>query len=166
MPTRIRLVGGRYELVEDPFTTVDDDWAIPQGDVIISLTRFQTEGDGLLSEGRKVGVRLEANEDVEALAYDLPRLSVVALVFPKFGDGRAYSYARLLRQRLGFKGEVRAVGDVLREQAGFMVRCGFDAFEPADGSTPEVWERAAHRFRHVYQRGVDERPPAFVERSE
>jgi uncharacterized protein (DUF934 family) len=90
----------------------------------------------------------------------------VALAFPRYRDGRAYSSARLLRERYGFKGEVRAVGDVLREQAGFMVRCGFDAFEPADGSSPEVWERAARRFRLVYQRGVDGRPPAFVERGQ
>jgi uncharacterized protein (DUF934 family) len=166
MPTRIRLRDDAFALAEDPFTAVTDDWAIPQGDVIISLTRFQTEGDRLLSEGRKVGVRLESHEEVEALAYDLPRLSVVELAFPKFGDGRAYSNARLLRQRFGFKGEVRAVGDVLREQAGVMVRCGFDAFEPADGSTPEEWERATRRFRHVYQRSSDGRIPAFVERGE
>jgi len=166
MPTRIRLQDGAFALVEDPFTTVSDDWAIPQGDVIISLTRFQAEGEQLLSEGRSVGVRLESHEEVEALAYDLPRLGVVALAFPKFGDGRAYSYARLLRERFGYKGEVRAVGDVLREQAGFMVRCGFDAFEPADGSTLEDWERATHRFRHVYQRSTDSRAPAFVERGE
>jgi uncharacterized protein (DUF934 family) len=164
MPTHISLQDGVFALAEDPFTMVSDDWAIPQGDVIVSLTRFDSEGDRLLSEGRKVGVRLEANEDVEALAYDLPRISVVALVFPKFGDGRAYSYARLLRERYGFKGQVRAVGDVLREQAGFMVRCGFDAFEPADSSTPEDWAQAAHRFRHVYQRGSDVRTPAFAER--
>ncbi|MDB5423325.1 MAG: hypothetical protein JWQ29_741 [Phenylobacterium sp.] len=164
MPTRISLIDGALRLTEDPFTTVSDDWAIPQGDVIVSLTRFQAEGEGLLSEGRKVGVRLESHEEVEALAYDLPRLSVVALVFPKFGDGRAYTHARLLRDRFEFKGEVRAVGDVLREQAGFMVRCGFDAFEPADGSTPEDWERATHRFRHVYQRSTDRRTPAFAER--
>jgi uncharacterized protein (DUF934 family) len=166
MPTRISLIDGALRLTEDPFTTVSDDWAIPQGDVIVSLTRFQAEGEGLLSEGRKVGVRLESHEEVEALAYDLPRLSVVALVFPKFGDGRAYTHARLLRDRFEFKGEVRAVGDVLREQAGFMVRCGFDAFEPADGSTPEDWERATHRFRHVYQRSTDRRTPAFAERGE
>lgn len=166
MPTRIKLQDGRYVAADDPFTAVGDEREIPPGDVIISLARFQEHGDRLLSEGRKVGVRLESNEQVEALAYDLPRLSVVALAFPKFGDGRAYSSARLLREHYGFKGEVRAVGDVLREQAGYMARCGFDAFEPADGSTPEVWERAAHRYRHVYQRGVDQRPPAFVEREE
>jgi uncharacterized protein (DUF934 family) len=164
MPMRIRLKDGRFSLAEDPFTTVSDDWAIPQGDVIISLARFQAEGDRLLSEGRSVGVRVESHEEVEALAYDLPRLAVVALAFPKFGDGRAYTSATLLRERYGYKGEVRAVGDVLREQAGFMVRCGFDAFEPADGSTPEEWDRAAHRFRHVYQRSLDGRAPAFEER--
>ena len=166
MPTRIKLKDDRFALQEDPFTAVSDDWAIPQGDVIISLTRFQAEGERLLSEGRSVGVRLESHEEVEALTYDLPRLAVVALAFPKFGDGRAYSYARLLRERYGFKGELRAVGDVLREQAGFMVRCGFDAFEPADGSTPEDWEKAVHRFRHVYQRSADHREPAFAEREE
>jgi uncharacterized protein (DUF934 family) len=164
MPTRIRLDDGKFALADDPFTAVSDDAGIPQGDVIISLTRFQSEGERLLSEGRLVGVRLESDEEVEALAYDLPRLAVVALAFPKFGDGRAYSYAKILRERYGFKGEVRAVGDVLREQAGFMVRCGFDAFEPADGSTLDQWERASHRFRHVYQRSLDGRVPAFVER--
>jgi len=166
MPTRIKLIEGRYELVEDPFTEVSDDREIPPGDVIISLARFQENGDRLLSEGRSVGVRLESHEDVEPLAYDLPRLAVVALAFPKFGDGRAYSAARLLRERYGFAGEVRAVGDVLREQAGFMVRCGFDAFEPADGSSPDDWAQAANRYRHVYQRGVDARTPAYAERRE
>jgi uncharacterized protein (DUF934 family) len=166
MPTRIKLRDGRFTLAEDPFTSVADDREIPPGDVIISLARFQEHGDRLLSEGRSVGVRLESSEEIEALAYDLPRLAVVALAFPKFGDGRAYTSARLLRERYAFKGEVRAVGDALREQAGFMVRCGFDAFEPADGSTPEDWERAANRYRHVYQRGVDARAPAFAERGE
>jgi uncharacterized protein (DUF934 family) len=166
MPTLIRLKDSAFSLAEDPFTAVADDQGVPPGDAIISLTRFQTEGEGLLGEGRSVGVRLESHEEVEALAYDLPRISVVALAFPKFGDGRAYTSARLLRERFSFKGEVRAVGDVLREQAGFMVRCGFDAFEPADGSTVEVWERAAHRFRHAYQRSDDGRPAAYAERGE
>ena len=164
MPTLIRLRDGAYGLAEDAFTHVGDDQEIPPGDVIVSLARFQSEGGALLSEGRSVGVRLESDESVEALAYDLPELAVVALAFPKFGDGRAYSAARLLRERFGFKGEVRAVGDVLREQAGFMARCGFDAFEPADGSTVEVWERATHRFRHAYQRSNDGRQAAFEER--
>jgi uncharacterized protein (DUF934 family) len=164
MPTFISLKDGAFSLAEDPFTAVSDDQAVPPGDVIISLTRFQAEGEALLGEGRQVGVRLESDEAVEALAYDLAEIAVVALAFPKFGDGRAYTSARLLRERFNYKGEVRAVGDVLREQAGYMVRCGFDAFEPADGSTVEVWERATHRFRHVYQRASDGRPAAFEAR--
>ena len=164
MPTFIRLESGAFSLAEDPFTNVIDEEGVPPGDVIISLTRFQTEGEALLGEGRAVGVRLESHEEVEALAYDLPQLAVVALVFPKFLDGRAYSSVRLLRERFGFKAEVRAVGGVLREQAGQMVRCGFNAFEPADGSTPEEWQRASQRYRRVYQRSSDGRAPAYVER--
>jgi len=164
MPKLIRWRDGVATWAEDSFASVADEDSIPGGDVILSLTRFQAEGDGLLSEGRAVGVRLESAENVEDLAYDLPRLAVVALVFPKFRDGRAYTSAQLLRQRFGYKGEVRAVGDVLREQAGFMVRVGIDAFEPADGAAPEAWTHAARRHRHVYQRAADGRAPVFAER--
>ena len=164
MPTFISLKADGFSLAEDPFTNVADEEVLPPGDVIVSLTRFQTDGEALLGEGRQVGVRIAIDEAVEALAYDLPRIAVVALEFPKYRDGRAFTSARLLRERLGYAGEVRAVGDVLRTLAGFMVRCGFDAFEPADGSTVEEWERATQRFRHVYQRAADGRTPAFEAR--
>lgn len=165
MPTRIKLqADGQFVLAEDPYTWCPDGEDLARGDVIISLTRFQTEGERLLSEGRSVGVRIEPSEEVEALAYDLPRIALVAVSFPKFNDGRGYTAARLLRERYGFKGEIRAVGDVLRMQAGFLVRVGIDAFEPADGSTPEQWATAARRQRHVYQRAADSRPPAYAER--
>jgi len=166
MPTLIRLTDGRFEAAEDRFTNVADDEPTPLGDVVVSMARFQAEGEALLADGRDLGVRIEAGESVDVLAYDLGRLAVVALAIPKFRDGRAYSSARLLRERYGYRGEVRAVGDVLREQALFMTRCGFDAFEPADGSTPEAWAQAAGAFRHVYQRAADGREPIFVERAE
>ena len=156
--------GPHAEEQDDPFTHVPDDEPMPRGDVIISLTRFQAEGDALLAEGRSVGVRIEPAEEVEALAYDLPRLALVALAIPKYRDGRAYSGGRLLRERFGYEGEIRAVGEVLREQAHFLIRCGFDAFEPADGSTAADWAHVAARFRHVYQRAADDRAPAFEER--
>ena len=167
MPTLIELKDGVYRGIEDPFTHVGDDEELPQGDVILSLTRFQSDGEALLSDGRSVGVLVKTDESVESLAYDLPRLAVVGLValnFPKYRDGRAYTNARLLRERFKFAGQVRAVGDVLREQAGFMVRVGFDAFEPADGTGAQQWEAATRRFRHVYQRAADDREPAFAER--
>jgi uncharacterized protein (DUF934 family) len=165
MPKLIKLAGDTVVETDDTFTDVGDEDVVSEGgDIIISLARFEAEGDALIAEGCNVGVRIQPDEAVETLAYDLPRLALVALVFPKYRDGRAYSAAVLLRERLGFKGQVRAVGDVLREQAGHMARCGFDAFVPADGSTPADWQAAIHRHRHVYQRAVDTRMPAFVER--
>ena len=161
----IKWRDGRAEALADPFTTVDDDQPTPAGDVIVSLSRFQAEGEDLLARGRRVGVRLTADETPEALAYDLPRITVVALTFPKFRDGRAYSAARVLRETLKFTGEVRAVGDVLQEQIYFMVRCGFDAFVPADGATAQEVEAAARRYRHVYQRAADGLEPAFTQRA-
>ena len=163
MPKLIKLQDGRFSWAEDRFAMVGDDDPIPAGDVIISLKRFMAEGETVLA-GREVGVLLQPDEAVEDLAYDLPRFAVVALAFPKFLDGRNLSVARLLRERYGFKGEIRAVGAVLRELAMHMVRCGIDAFVPADGSDPETWAAAAGRYRHVYQRAADSHVPAFVER--
>jgi len=165
MPTLIRWTGQKAETVEDPFTPVADEDPTPKGDVIVSLQRFQAEGEKLLSEGRNVGVRIEPNEQVEEIVRDLPRLAVVALAFPKYLQGQAYSSAAILRER-GFAGEIRAVGDVLREQARFMVRCGIDTFQPADGSSADDWTHVVTRFRHVYQRAADGLAPAFVERAD
>jgi uncharacterized protein (DUF934 family) len=164
MPTLIEMARGEARAVEDSFRHLPDDEEAGAGDVIVSLARFQTDGERLLAEGRRVGVRIAPGEEVEALAYDLPRLAVVAVEFPKHLDGRGYTSARLLRERLGFKGQVRAVGDVLREQAMFLVRCGFDAFEVSDGASAQEWQAAVGRYRHVYQRAADGRPPAFAER--
>ena len=166
MPKLIRIIDGQFVGADDPFTHVADDEGMPLGDVIVSLTRFSTEGDALISQGRAVGVRIEPDEEVEALAYDLPKLAVVAVAFPKYRDGRGFSTAHLLRSRFGFKGEIRAVGEVLREEANFLTRCGCDSFETADGSSPQQWAHAANRHRHVYQRAADRRTPAFTERAE
>lgn len=167
MPRLVKLQGETAGWLEDVFAFVADDQPIPaSGAIVVALGRLLAEGDALLGSGRRVGVRLQPHEAVEDLAYDLPRLALVELNFAKFRDGRPYSSARVLRGRLGYRGEVRAVGDVIREQAMLMVRCGFDAFAPADGSTPEQWLEAVHRYRHVYQRAADDREPIFVERDQ
>jgi len=165
MPKLIRWREGVAAWAEDPFTTVDDDQVLPRGEVIVSLPRFQREGRDLLASGRGVGVRLGGDDAPESLIVDLPRLDIVALTFAKYRDGRAYSAARVLRERLGFSGELRAVGDVLLEMGHLLVRCGFDAVEPGDDTTPEQWTRVARRYRHVYQRAADGREPAFAERA-
>jgi uncharacterized protein (DUF934 family) len=164
MPMLIRWRSGVASAARDPFVTLADDAPLTDGDLIVSWTRFQGEGEGLIASSRKVGVRLASAEEPEVLAPFLGHLGLVALEFPKFRDGRAYSGARLLRERMGWRGELRAVGDVLVEQAYLMIRCGFDAFEPADASSPADWTLAAARFAHVYQRAADGRPPAFAER--
>jgi uncharacterized protein (DUF934 family) len=164
MPKLIKLTDAGPAWADDIFIDVADEDAIPDGPVILSLARFQAEGDALIGANRPVGVRVQTDEAVEDLAYDLPRITVVALVFPKFRDGRHYSSARILRERFKYEREIRAVGDVLLEQARFMIRCGIDAFAPADGSTPEAWTSAHARYRHVYQRATDDLVPAFEER--
>jgi uncharacterized protein (DUF934 family) len=166
MPTLLRLDEGGVRLSVDEWTTVGGGDDVSPGPVIVSAERFAEEADGLLAGGRKVGVRLRSDQGPEALVYDLPRLSLIALEFPKFTDGRAFTTAVLLRERYGFTGEIRAVGDVLREQAGEMVRCGINAFEPSDGSTAEDWERVLARRRRVYQTSADGRAPAWVERQQ
>lgn len=165
MPTLIRFEDGVFAEAANRFALADAEGPIADGcGVILPLSRFETDAPALLDNGRALGILLQPDEPVEALAYDLPRLSLVALNFPRYRDGRAYSAAVLLRTRYGFTGELRAVGDVLREQAGPMVRCGFDSFVPADGSRAAEWAAAAARYRHVYQRSADGRPPASVER--
>jgi len=167
MPSLIRIEGDTASLVEDPYVFVPDEEPVPAtGCIVVTLSRLTSDGDGLLASGRCVGVRLQPSDAVEDLAYDLAGLSVVQLVFAKFRDGRPYSSARVLRERLKYQGEIRAVGEVLREQAMHMVRCGFDSFEPADRSSAAEWLAAAHRYRHVYQRAADDREPVYVERAQ
>ena len=163
MPILIRLEAGRFVEAPDPWVAVADGEAQPAGDAPLLVSAARLEGSDRFGD-RPLGVLLTVDDPVEAIAPRLNRLSLVALDFPKFRDGRALTAARLLRERLRFAGEVRAVGDVRRDQAFHMVRCGFDAFVPADGSTPDQWARSAGRHRHVYSVSSDGRTPAFVER--
>ena len=152
MPKLIKLHGHDLAWVDDIFTDVADEDDMPEGPVILSLARFQAEGDALIGANRPVGVRVQADEEFEALAYDLPRIAVVALVFPKFRDGRHYSAARLLRERYGYRGELRAVGEFTRDHLHFMERVGFDAFELRPGEDAEEALAAFERFSSAYQK--------------
>ncbi len=113
-----------------------DEAAIPEASpVIVSLDRWSEEKAELIKSGLELGVLLESNQSPELIEDDLEKLSLVALNFPAFGDGRAYSYARILRERYGFEGEVRAIGDVLYDQIQLMHRCGFDTMEIENPAT-------------------------------
>ena len=97
-------------------------------DLIVPLALWRDHAHALKARDGGLGVWLDSDEEVEEIAEDLQYFQVVALNFPVFTDGRHFSSARLLRERYGYKGEVRAIGDVLRDQLFFMKRCGFDAY--------------------------------------
>jgi uncharacterized protein (DUF934 family) len=143
--------------IEDGFVTVADDTALPDGGAIVSLARFQKDREALLARNAALGVRLQSHESPEALGADVTRLSLVVLEFPKFRDGRAFSWARMLRTRLGFTGEIRATGDFLYDQINYQHRVGFDAWEVPDNFTLEQFQRALTEMTDVYQPSADGR---------
>ena len=150
------------KLVDDPWTHVADEVAIPaSGPVIVGLKRWREERAALIKRKDPVGVRLQSDHTAGDVADDLEHLGVVALAFPVFKDGRAYTNARRLRERHGSRGEVRAIGNVLRDQYLFMVRCGFDALEVASGETEKDWEKAVRAFSVFYQPAADGRVTAL-----
>ncbi len=149
------------ELVPDPWTSLGNEEALPEGaPAIVGLDRWQAERETLIERNAPLGIRLRSDQPPKLVLDDLDRFAVIALEFPKFGDGRAYSYARLLRERYGFRGELRAVGNVLRDQALFMLRCGFDAFEVAEDSALEGWRAALAEISVFYQPATDGRAAA------
>jgi uncharacterized protein (DUF934 family) len=150
------------ELVASSFVDASAAEAIPpSGPVIVSLAQWQAQRDALIARGTPLGIRLHSDQPPDLIAADLARFAVIALEFPKFRDGRAYSYARLLRERYGYQGELRAVGDVLLEQLFFMLRTGFDAFELTSQDPLGDYRTALADFSVWYQPTADGRPTAI-----
>lgn len=148
-------------LRDDPYQDASSLDTIPSGAVIVSLAQWQNNKDELIARDTPLGVRLNSDEHPELIQDDLPDLAVIALDFPAFRDGRAYSYARILRDRYAYAGEIRAVGDVLLEQLHFMHRSGFNAFEVSSESPIKDWETAAADLSVWYQPTSDHRPTAI-----
>jgi uncharacterized protein (DUF934 family) len=141
--------------------TADAEAALPDGPVVVSKTRWLAERDRLAACSVRLGLRIEPGEAIDDIAEDLARFALVVLNFPKFSDGRPFSTARLLREKYGFRGELRAVGSVLSDQIAFMRRVGFDSHEVthaptrralAEGRIPEV--------KLYYQPTAAAEPPA------
>ena len=139
----------------DTYAQVGDDAALPEGPVLVSLARFEKEREVLLARNTPVGVLLQSDQSPEKLGGDVMRLSLVALDFPKFRDGRAFSWARMLRTRLGFTGEIRAVGDFLYDQISYQHRVGFDAWLVPDTFRLEDFTKALGEMTNVYQPSAD-----------
>ena len=133
--------------------------ATPAGaSVIVPLAAWREAGAAWRKRSRRVGVLLSPADDPETIAGDLPELSLVAVEFPAFTDGRGYSIARLLRERHGWRGELRAVGDVLRDQLFYLARVRFDTFELRDGVDADAAVAAFRDFSERYQAAADAGP--------
>ena len=160
---------------------VDDDWvvmrlgedeqpettAIAAGKVIVPLTVWLAQRDKL-QDRADLGVWIASDERPELLQDDIDKFSVIAVDFPKFADGRGYSIAYNLRARLSYTGELRAIGDVLRDQLFYMQRVGFDAFAPRADRSIEDALKGLSDYSEVYQISIDQKSPLFrrVKRTE
>ncbi len=142
---------------------VADPWIFEEGDtvlggdapIIVTLERWQTDRETLIGHNGPIGLRLKDNQSPAVIAEDLQRFALIALEFPMFKNGRGYSSARLLRGRYKFTGEIRAVGDVLRDQVAFMARCGINSFDVAEDFPVEAWNDIMGEMTHVYQASSD-----------
>jgi len=144
---------------DDDWVFVADDQPVPtDGPVAVSLARYQAERDRLNGRQDPLGLVLASGETPRAVAGDVGRFALICLDFPKFTDGRAYSAARLLRERFGFQGELRATGNVLRDQLAFMWRCGIDAFEIPDSVNALQWLSALNEISVHLQPAADGPP--------
>lgn len=153
---------------------VSDDWTIlrlqenetpesvsvPAGKVIVPLRVWQAQRSRL-QDRSGLGVWLASNERPEDLKGDLDRFDVIAVDFPRFADGRGYSIAYNLRARLGYTGELRAIGDVLRDQLFYMQRVGFDAFAPRPDKNIYDALKGLTDFSETYQTSFDQKLPLF-----
>lgn len=151
---------GRDGFGEDAFQAVAADAPVPaEGAVIVGKARWLAEREALSRRNAPLGLVLEAGDELDGLEADIGRFALIALRFPRYTDGRSYSKARLLRERFGFSGELRASGDVLIDQIPFMRRCGFDSFEVTHEPTIRALRDGTVRaVTHHYQPGAVAEP--------
>ena len=152
----MRLILKRREYLPDPWRYLGEQ--VAEGDaLIVPLAALRAERTRWWQWPGRLGARLTSAEAVEDLSEELPRLDLVALEFPGPGDGRGYSAGRLLRERFEFRGELRAVGNVLRDQLAFMRRCGFDSYEIPPQADAAAWLSSLGGISVVYQPATDGR---------
>ena len=164
MPRLIKnaaIVEDRWTLVREAASPADLPSCVP---IIVPLALWKAERRVLAPRG-EVGVWLKPDDDPDALADDVATLPLIAIDFPKFTDGRGYSIAQLLRTRYRYTGELRAIGDVLRDQLYYMRQCGFDAFAVRADRSLEDALRAFSDFSDGYQSTVREPTPLFRRRT-
>ena len=135
-----------------------------QGDLIVPLALWRAQREALLARAGRLGVLVEGHEEPASFVEDLRHFGVIAVYFKSFGDGRGFSLGRLLRERYAYQGELRAVGDIFRDQLYFLSGCGFDAFELRDGEDPQEALAGFRVFSEAYQTSTERPLPLFRRR--
>ena len=152
-------------LIDDSWTLLtEDSESLPSGDILLSYSQWQTFSDQLDSHDGSFGVIIEGNADIEDIIEPLLKLPLIAINFPKFADGRAFSSARLIRERYEYTGEIRAVGGFIRDQLYYLSRCGFNAFKFDDSVDLTESAKSLQDFSEAYQVSVDQESPLFRRR--
>lgn len=150
------------QIIDESWHLLDKDVTLDglsnSDDLIVPLALWCEHSHALKARDGGLGVWLDSDEEVEEIVDDLAHFQVIALNFPIFTDGRHYSSARLLRERYGYTGEIRAIGDVLRDQLFFMQRCGFDAFAIRPDRDPYDALQSLSDFQVTYQAAVGQQP--------
>jgi len=152
------------QIIEDSWARIDTIEAgqvLPEGDIIVPFSYWKQNRDALKGRAGNLAVCLNGDDRVEELAADIAQFSLIALDFPAFRDGRCYSHARLLRDRYGFKGDLRAVGDVLRDQLFYLKRCGFSSFFIRHDKDIHDALKAFNDFTVKYQTAADGALPVY-----
>ncbi len=134
---------------------------IQSGNWLVPASIWIESGRQLRQTAGNIGVWLDSDDEPGLIADSLRDLSIIAINFPKFADGRGYSSARILRDKLDFHGELRAIGDVLVDQLFFLKRCGFNSFDLRQDQNPQAALDALNSFTDTYQIASDRTEPVF-----
>lgn len=165
------------EIVRHDGSIVADDWQVvdqpaegeslelPTGRALVPAALW-LENRSRYAGDQNIGLWLDSHEEPELVADHIGELPLIAVNFPKFSDGRGYSTARLLRERFGYRGELRAIGDVLLDQLQFMKRCGFDSYALRPDKDITKAPRCLNFFSNAYQAATDNDEPLFRRRGE
>jgi phosphoadenosine phosphosulfate reductase len=144
--------------IDDDWRVLPDDAALPAGDkVVVSLKRWRAEREALAARNAPLGLMVAAGDKWDDVVADLPRFPVIVVTIPKYADGRAFSIARRLRERDGYRGEIRATGEYIIDQVPFMMRVGIDAFQTSDPILIRAFEKGEWpEVPHYLQPAFDE----------
>ena len=170
MPKLINNTDLSADLIENTCQTLDKDFSgsvdeiLAITDTVLVPKQFWLANAEQLAAQDNIGIWLDSDEGPEELEAHLNRLTLIAINFPKFVDGRGYSYARILRDRLGYKGELRAIGDIMHDQMFYLKRCGFDSFAVRADKDAEVVRTGLEDFSESYQAATDQNQPLFRRR--